>query len=766
MTSSSPIDLTDDRMIAVRSIPAEIRKRMSLHEFMTVLPKQIPDMEAAGWIVDLRNRKSARMRKPKPHDLAFADRVWAAFAKLQFTLMNKGRTFEIRYDNSPGETQIFNVFAADDEVVLIIMCRSSESVRKSLFKKEIESIEVQRRGIIREIRHAFPDHKVKFILAINNFGISVQTVQRMEQAEIILMDEEVIEYYISLADHLGSAARYQLLGSLFAGTKIPNLDPEVVAIEAHLGGHKYYSFSIEPERLLKVAYILHRHKANKNLMPTYQRLIKKARLKGVAQFVENGGYFPNSLILSLDAGGRGPRFDPFAKQLGGTRAGILHLPQTFRAAYVIDGQHRLYGYAESSRASSDLIPVVAFVNLQQSDQVKLFMQINENQQAVPKNLRNTLNADLLWQSSDLREQIKALKLQIAQQLGEDKSSPLYGRVIIGENLKSAKRCLTIDAISRGVGGGNFLGQFTKLEVKYQGTFYRGSNDATYGPLFEFLIRGLAYFAEGLDTQFGLGSAEGGFVFINTGVESLIRILSDVVDHLVTVKGYDPRQVAPSLLFDDAVPYLASVMTMLGSLDATQGLEFRQMYGSGASTKYWRRLQQTIHVAHPDFNPPKLAEWIEDEAKQYNQEAQEMITELEQSLKSDIQSRLEDEYGASWLQDGVPRDIRVEAGKRAVERSADRPPDDQLDAWDCLYIVDYRDIMTKTHDVWTRLFEKRFTRPGDENKSGGWKARSDWLAKLNDIRNDVFHGRSVSEDRYSFLIMLSTWLIKGQEDNDL
>src|ERR1700733_14197063 len=144
------------------------------------------------------------------------------------------------------------------------------------------------------------------------------------------------------------------------------------------------------------------------------------------------------------------RFDPFAKQLGGTRAGILHLPQTFRAAYVIDGQHRLYGYAESSRASSDLIPVVAFVNLQQSDQVKLFMQINENQQAVPKNLRNTLNADLLWDSTDKRKQAQALKLKVAQLLGELKSSPLRGRIVLGEEQSNDRRCISLDAVNRGI----------------------------------------------------------------------------------------------------------------------------------------------------------------------------------------------------------------------------------------------------------------------------------------------------------------------------
>ena len=766
MMQQPPEELLRDKMIAVRSIPTEIRKRMSPYQFVTVQSKQIPHMEAAGWVLDIRNKRSVRMRKPKPHDVAFEDKVWAAFAKLQFSSLNKDRTFEIRYGKNPGEVQHVDVFAADEEVVLVIACKSSETVRTSQFKKEIETIHDQRPGLIRELKKEFPSHKVKFILATNNFGMSNQTAMRIQETDIIHMDEEVIDYYISLADHLGPAARYQLLGNLFAGMKIPNLDPEVVAIEAHIGGHRYYSFSIEPERLLKLAYVLHRSKANKNLMPTYQRLIKKARLKGVAQFVENGGYFPNSLILSLDTGGRGPRFDPFPKHVGKTRAGILHLPQTFRAAYIIDGQHRLYGYADSGRAASDLIPVVAFANLQQSDQVKLFMQINENQQTVPKNLRNTLNADLLWHSPDLREQVKALKLHIAQQLGESKESPLYGRVIVGESSKSAIRCLTIDAISRGVGGGNFLGQFTKTEVKSQGTFYRGSNDATYGPLFEFLTQGLDYFKEGLEIQFRLGSAEGGFVFINTGVESLIRILSDVVDHLAEVNGYNPRDVGPSQLFDDTIAYLDPVITMLGSLDAAQGLEFRQMYGSGASTKYWRRMQQAINAAHPDFDPPKLAEWLEDEAKQYNQEAQDMITDLERFLKTDVRGRLEDEYGASWFKDGVPRKLQIEAGKLAAERNVDRPIDDQLEPWDCLYIIDYEAIMTPTQDIWKRLFEKRYTRPGDENRPGGWRARLGWLQELSDIRNDVFHGRSVSEERHSFLVMLTAWLINGQEDNDL
>jgi len=214
------------------------------------------------------------------------------------------------------------------------------------------------------------------------------------------MDEDVVDYYLDLADHLGKAARFQLLGALFAGMKIPGLEPTVPAIEGRMGNHTYYSFAIEPERLLKMGYILHRNRANSNLMPTYQRLIKKTRLKRVSQFVESGGFFPNSIILNIESGRRRRlRFEPVGKSHGVARLGVLHLPQTYRAAYVIDGQHRLYGYADSARAGTDLIPVVAFVDMPRAEQVRVFMQINENQQAVPKNLRNNRPAACLERRS-------------------------------------------------------------------------------------------------------------------------------------------------------------------------------------------------------------------------------------------------------------------------------------------------------------------------------------------------------------------------------
>ena len=220
--------------------------------------------------------------------------------------------------------------------------------------------------MIRSIRKEFPGHKIKFILATNNIGITPATRERIETADVVHLDEDAIEYFVELSDHLGHAAKYQLLGNLFASVKVPGLDRTVLAIQGKMAGHTYYSFLIQPEKLLKLSYVLHRNRANSLLMPTYQRLIRKSRLRKVAAFVEEEGFFPNSIVLNIEEGRRGVRFERIAQPDSDSRVGILHIPQNYRAAYVIDGQHRLYGYANSDRSATDLIPVVAFVGLERS----------------------------------------------------------------------------------------------------------------------------------------------------------------------------------------------------------------------------------------------------------------------------------------------------------------------------------------------------------------------------------------------------------------
>jgi DNA sulfur modification protein DndB len=763
-----PSDLIRDHLLLAKKIPAETRRRLSGDIILGVPKAKREEYEVDGWVVDQELKYKVKLRKAKSHDVAFEDRVWAAFAKLQFTHLNADRSFTLNSGSAANDSQQVDVFAADDEVVLVIKCKSTEKIRSKQFKQEVDAIAGQRAGVIKALKAEYPRHKIRFILATNNFTLSEETRARIAAADIVHIDEDTVEYYLALAEHLGAAAKYQLLGALFANQKIPKLEPTVPAIKGSMGGHTYYSFSIEPARLLKMAYVLHRNQANSDLMPTYQRLIKKSRLKKVAGFVEGGGFFPNSIILNVETkrGKRDLKFDPAPKSTGDPKIGMLHLPQTYRAAYVIDGQHRLYGYANSERADTELIPVVAFVNLARAAQVRLFMQINENQQAVPKNLRNTLNADLLWESEDYTERARALRLRIAQHLGEQKTSPLYDRVMIGENQKSPLRCITIDAINNGLARGNFIGRFTKTGAKEQGTFYAGDNQPTAKALLPFLEGGFRYLSDGLPTQWSLGSAEGGFVFMNNGVEAYLRLLSDIVDHLIQHDSLEPLKASTDEAVSACHYFLDPLIEHLENLSPEEGDAYRKLYGSGAGLRFYRRLQQAVRGARPEFNPAGLDEWLRAQSKEFNNEARTIVSDLEDLIKTDIKKRLQDKFGTKWDRDGIPLKLRKEIAARAAVKNEELDADTQVTPWDMLYLVEYKDILNQNQQLWIEIFEKRYTKPGDETQGVSWTKRSSWLAELNTIRNDVSHSRPISEEAFAFLADLRSWLLDGEIDNDL
>jgi len=745
------------QFIPEKSIAAEIRRRLSPYLFDTVPPGRQTSYEADGWVLDRKLKRSVVMRQVKPHDVAFEDRVWAAMARLSFPLMNRTRPFTLAIGTGGRQRTRVDVFAADEEVALVIKCVSTKTPASSTFRQETQAIQDMRPALIRALRRSFPERKLKFILATNNYVVPDATLQRIREIDIVHMDEDTIDYYLALAEHLGRAARFQLLGNLFAGSKIPGLEPRVAAIQCKMGGHIYYSFAIEPSRLLKLGYILHRNKANSELMPTYQRLIKKSRLKNVTQFVDGGGFFPNSIIVSIEAGARGLHFDRASSSETDAKLGVLHLPQTYRAAYIIDGQHRLYGYADSYRADTDLIPVVAFVGLPRADQVKLFMQINENQQAVPKNLRNTLNADLLYESPDMREQVRALKLRIAQRLEEHKLSPLRGRIIIGEDKMTVCRCITIDSISLGLDRGNFIGSPTKTAMRDPGTFYRGANDPTLRALVPFLELSFRYLRDNLPSQWDLGKADGGFVFVNNGIESFLRVLSDIVDHVVAEGQANPHEDPPEKVFEAVQPYLDPLIQFLRRLSHDEATEFRRLYGSAGRARYWRKLQIAINAATPVFSPPGLAAYMADEAKTFNTESFEMIRDIETFLKTDIRRRLQDHFGPRWFKDGVPMKVYQAASALAIEKNRERDADDEVEPWDCLHLIDYQQILQNDSRAWQELFERQYTRPGEKARPGGWKAKTSWLSELNRIRNENAHTYSVKESEYNFLVAIHSWL---------
>ncbi|WP_343303930.1 DGQHR domain-containing protein [Chitinophaga niabensis] len=716
----------------------------------TVLEEKI----LAGWHIKAELKTVTKIYKPKPSDIAFEDKVWSLFAMLGFNLMNKDRHFHLPYDKkNTSLTQQIDVFAKDDETVLIVECRSSNKDKIGDFKKELEAMKSKKQGLINTICALFPAKKPKFkyVLATSRLGLSEIDESRLKNIDGVHFSEEVIDYYYDLHSQIGIAARYQLLGTLFSGQEIPDMDNRIPAIEGKMGGHTYYSFSIEPDKLLKIGFVLHRNKANENMMPTYQRLIKKGRLKEIHSFIEDKkGYFPNSIIINIvTEKNKRLVFQPSNTQVENaiSRVGILYLPKKYKTAFIIDGQHRLYGYANSQYKFTNSIPVVALVNIDRSEQVRLFMQINENQKAVSKDLRNTLDADLLWDSDSYLEQMKALKSKIAINLGENRASPFFGKISIGED----KRIITTEHINLALNRSDFLGKVKKNEIETLGTFYTGDIEKTYKNLSDFLIRCFGYIKASLED---LWEQEGNIIVINKGFYGITLLLNDLVNHLQK-QGRLEELRSPKSIFEELTTYLDTLIHFFKDLDEQKSTELKTSYGTPGDAKYWRTLQVAMRTDHPDIEYKGLDEYLMKEEKENNEAAFRLIREIESEfLKNRIREKLEAEFGKLWFKKGLPEKVYSDAISIAAKKNLEIEDDeDEKEPWDQLHLINYREIILKN---WQRLFDGMYAKPG---VGGNKDAKTSWLVQLNRIRNENSHTYYVTNDELSFIEEIHDWLSK-------
>ncbi|MEQ8220313.1 MAG: DGQHR domain-containing protein [Arenibacter sp.] len=746
----------------------KLKKRDYILEDIPKNEELLKEYQAKGWIIQRELKHFYRMKGAKPHDVLFEDKVWCVFAQLGFTQLNRDRNFAIPYDKkNPKLSKQIDVFAKDTESILYVECKSSTDFGRGDFKKELESYKGIKPGLEDSIKKMFPGTKprIKFILATENKTLGDKDAERLANINGIHIDEEAIEYYLEMFSQIGIAARYQLLGYMFSGNSIPDLDNQIPAIKGKMGKHTYYSFSIEPHKLLKIGYVLHRSKANRRMMPTYQRIIKKYRIKQINEFItEKAGFFPNSIIISLDAKGSGLRFDPANTQVPTaiSKVGILYLPKQYRSAYIIDGQHRLYGYAGTRYSETNSIPVVAFVNLKREEQVDLFMQINENQKAVPKTLRETLNADLLWTSPNKKEQLKALCSRISIFLGEEKDSPFYDYISLGED----NRTLTPGNLSSALLKSNFFGVVTKDKIEKLGLFYKGDLEDAFKMTYEFLRLSFEYLKINLAEDWE--KQKDSFLFVNKGVFALILLISDILDHLEVSEIIDTNKNTSQELFYHTQKYLDPLILFVREMDEDTRLRFKDMKGSTAPNRYWRRFQVCIRAVHSDFNPAGLEEYIKTQERALNTNTFEMIKDIEEYMRDDFKMKLFDHFGEEWAwKKGVPVKIQDDAEDRMRKKNRTRTKEDETEEWDNLNLIHYREIARQNWQYLNedknriKFFEVHYTLPSEENLNKDDKTK--WWVKLNDLRNIVSHVSSdqISEEDFEYVKRIHKWLVKKE-----
>ena len=236
-------------LVSGDEITSELRSRKRKDLYQTVrgaskelVAEKVRLEEAEGWRIARRNAKSTRMAMPKPADEQLEDEVWCLMAQMGFKELSRGRQFKIAVGKSLPKRQI-DVFAKDDEAVVIVECTHSSSPGPKNMGSLIEKLQAIGPAILKSIHktHPKPWPKVKFAIATRNVSWRQADLDKCEESKIAVLDDGALDYYTALVSHLKQAARYQLLGHLFSGRKIDGLAKQVVATRAKMGGNTFYT---------------------------------------------------------------------------------------------------------------------------------------------------------------------------------------------------------------------------------------------------------------------------------------------------------------------------------------------------------------------------------------------------------------------------------------------------------------------------------------------------------------------------------------------
>lgn len=731
-----------------------INSKKSEYEINTIPKEKLNEYESNGWeLVPSKLKKSLRVRKLKSHNVHFEERVWALLASMGFEYINENNKFKIEYES--GLSKQIDVFACDSEAIVFVECKSSEQRKRTSYQKDINEIIAIKDQLRTAAQKIIPGkQKVAFVFATFNAIISETDKLRLDTSSIHHFNQDDIEYFEQLTNHLGRALKYQFFAKLFAGQKIPELKNRVPAIKGKVSkGYTFYSFSIDPELLLQTGFILHRSDTNKDATNAYQRLVKKSRLKQIANFIHNDGYFPNSIIVNIQTKKNKPlNFEPagLIEHDSSTKLGVLHLPQVYKSAFIIDGQHRLYGYSVASSNSNHTVPVVAFENLPPDEQTRIFVDINSTQKSVPANLLYSIKADFDWGSSNDQLAISALKTRLFVDMNSDESSPFYKRIIISEENKTNTRCLTLQTLkSWGLSTVNYFGKLKGDHLIKTGYLSDINHDATFEKAYQFFNCLFLRIETSLENQWITGSGEGGFIAMNIGVSAVFRTVDRILEFLVVNKKLESEKLNGKELATEVYPYLDPVIEFVKELDLEGRNKLRRLFGSGATEKVVWEFLYAINKKFNDFNPIGLSQWIKDNSGEFNIPSYELgHKRIEPLIDNFVKSKLKKEFGEKhWWIEGVPKEIQKKCANNKIEEGSIEPESNFLNTIHYLIIIEKQ---------WS-LFGNYFTPPGMESEKKS--NRIAWLQKFNQIRKKYSHPQreNVTEEEYIFLVELNEWL---------
>jgi len=717
----------------------EAVRRRKLFNEKALSSDEIAEHEALGWVFDKKLVKKTRFKKQKVIDERLENRCWMLLFKLGYPELSQGRSFAIlveRKGADPIRKQI-DVFAKDDETVVVLECKACDKMSRRSLQKDLEEFANLKGPIARSVHSHYGagfKPKIIWLFVTENIIWSRPDKDRAAGERIRIVTERELRYYAQVAEYLGKAARYQFLAEFLKDEQIPELrDKKVPAIRGKLGGKKFYCFVTTPRDLLKISFVNHRTLNDPEGAPTYQRLVSKSRIRDIAKFIKDGGYFPTNLLINFT---RAVRFDQSSHdEIADVTYGSLYLPDRYRSAWIIDGQHRLYGFSpiEDKFLDQNVI-AVAFEKMAKAEEAQLFVTINHEQKSVPKHLLDDLEGELKWGSEVPSERIGAIASRLINCLNTDVGLPFYNRVTQQGIPSTNKTCLTIPAIKDALRRSGLLGRSANNNTVFDRGPLSGSSDtdtlerarAALNAYFEQIrTSNLAQWEKGRE----------GFLCTNVAVQAHLMLLAAIIKYWEVNTAIDPKEMEPEEIILELEEYFQPLVDFLSHADDQRmDATFRVPFGSGGPPEYFYRLCRILKDRFADFEPEGMHAWEAEQSEENVRAADEKMKEIVVDVQREIFTRFQSQYGtqrdAYWHKGVTDKSIKA----RAYEKSLDDDDDSRLPLENYLDVIDYKKIVENKNN-WP-LFKELFDipEPGEKGQAKNLK----WMERINELRRISAH----------------------------
>jgi len=290
------------------------------------------------------------------------------------------------------EEQELDVCCLHDDKLIWIDCKGGKQKQK--YKDRLKSIkkiaeEIENSNNVQILGSKYnlirtkdvKDKKVKIILAWPK--ITKNKLKIAQKYNFTILKKDDITYFDKVSSVLKGWAKYELLRELEIEKMSRKRTEEVSAIEIKQPGGKFYFLSLDPATLLQIAYV-YRRDSRKEL--AYQRLPNPKRLDEISQFLTKpNAIIPNNIIICFDD-------KEYIQKKIEYKDGELEFPLFYCSAWVIDGQHRLFGFTRTKKFLKEhssrkfQLPVIAFRKMKEVSQALLFVDINRNQVKINPNI--------------------------------------------------------------------------------------------------------------------------------------------------------------------------------------------------------------------------------------------------------------------------------------------------------------------------------------------------------------------------------------------